>query len=127
MLQAIEKLARSRAASVLSLGARNMLPQPGYDHMPSDQADQAAALALIGELKTKVVARTPRGGEMGDVIALQEALSREISSFLLSGADSAEVRARVGDKGALSPSSYRVTFSPKFKDGQAVWGLPTNY
>jgi hypothetical protein len=122
MLQALEKLDRSRAASVLSLAARNFLPRPSDDHTPK-QGDQDAAADLIKELSTK--ARRSRAEV--DEVTVQEALSREISSYLLAGVDSAEVRARVGDKGALSPSLYKVTFSPKFLNGRATWGLSNNY
>ncbi len=124
MLQALEKLDRSRTASVLSLAARKFLPRPGDDHTPN-QADEAAAADLIKELSTKAVSRRPQAEV--DTVAVQEALSREISSHLLSGVDSAEVRARVGDKGALSPSLYKVSFSLKFENGVKFWGLSKNY
>jgi hypothetical protein len=122
MLQALEKLDRSRAASVLSLAAREFLPRPGDDRTPN-LADQNAAAELIKELSAK--ARRPQTEV--NTVAIQEALSREISSYLLSGVDSAEVRARVGDKGALSPSLYKVSFSPEFENGAAFWGLSKNY
>jgi hypothetical protein len=120
MLQALEKLDRSRAANVLSLAAREFLPRPGNDHTPN-LADQKAAADLIEELSAKAPQTEV------DTVAIQEALSREISSYLLSGVDSAEVRARVGEKGALSPSLYKVSFSPKFDNGAAFWGLSKNY
>jgi hypothetical protein len=122
MLEALEKLDRSRAASVLSLAAREFLPRPGDDHIPN-LADQNAAAEVIKELSAK--ARRPQTEV--DTVAIQEALSREISSYLLSGVDSAEVRARVGDKGALSPSLYKVSFSPRFDSGATFWGLSKNY
>jgi hypothetical protein len=124
MVQALEKLDRSRTASVLSLAARKFLPRPGDDHTPN-QADEAAAADLIKELSTKAVSRRFQADV--DTVAVQEALSREISSYLLSGVDSAEVRARVGDKGALSPSLYKVSFSPKFEKGIKFWGLSRNH
>jgi hypothetical protein len=121
MLEALEKLDRFRAARVLSLAAQRLLPRPGDDHTP-DQADQAAAAELIKELSKKAVSQAEV-----DTVAIQEALSREISSYLFTGVDSAEVRARVGDKGALSPLLYKVSFSPKFENGVAFWGLSKNY
>jgi hypothetical protein len=124
MLEALEKLDRFHAARVLSLAAQRLLPRPGDDHTP-DQADQAAAAELIKELSKKAVSRRPQAEV--DTVAIQEALSREISSYLFSGVDSAEVRARVGDKGALSPLLYKVSFSPKFENGVAFWGLSKNY
>jgi hypothetical protein len=123
MLQTLEKLDRSRVASVLSLAAREFLPRARDDHHTPNLADQDAAAELIRELSAK--ARRPQAEV--DTIATQEALSREISSYLLSGVDLAEVRARVGDKGALSPSLYKVTFSPKFEASKAFWGLSAKY
>ena len=124
MLQSLKKLDRSRAASVLSLAARKFLPRPTDDHS-SNQDDQDAAANLIEELSAKASSRRPQAEV--DTIAVQEALSREISSYLLSEVDSSEVRARVGDKGALSPSLYKVTFSPRFTTLQALWGVSKNH
>jgi hypothetical protein len=124
MLQTLEKLDRSRAASILSLAAREFLPRPADEKNPNP-ADRDAAAALIRELSTQVLSRRPQAAV--DPVALQEALSREISSYLLGEADSATVRARVGDKGALSPSLYRVSFSPKFDNYTKFWGLSKNY
>jgi hypothetical protein len=125
MLQTLEKLDRSRVASVLSLAARKLLPRPGDDHTPN-QADQAIAEDLIKELLAKGSASRRPQAEV-DTVTAQESLSREISSYLLSGVDSAEVRARVGDKGALSPSLYKVSFSPRFENGVKFWGLSKNH
>jgi hypothetical protein len=120
MLHALEKIDRSRAATVLSLAARKFLPRPSDDRS-LNQADESAAADLIKEISAKAVSGTPRSEV--DTVAVQEVLSREISSYLFSGVDPAEVRSRVGDKGALSPSLYRVSFSPKFEDGMRVWGV----
>jgi hypothetical protein len=120
MLHALEKIDRSRAATVLSLAARKFLPRPGDDRS-LNQADESAAADLIKEISTKAVSRTPQSTV--DKAAVQEELSREISSYLLSGVDPAEVRTRVGDKGALSPSLYKVSFSPKFEDAVRFWGV----
>jgi putative transposon-encoded protein len=125
MLQALEKLDPSRAASVLSLAARKFLPRPGDDHTPN-QADQAAAEDVIRELSTKAASSRKPQTEV-NTAAVQEALSREISSYLLGGVDSAEVRARVGEKGALSPSLYRVSFSLRFENSVTLWGLSKTY
>lgn len=84
MLQALEKLDRSRTASVLSLASRELLPRPGDDYHTPNQTDQDAAAELIRELSAKA-----RGRPQTDVdtVAVQEALSREISSYLLGGVD----------------------------------------
>jgi hypothetical protein len=127
MLRALEKLDPSRTASVLSLAARKFLPQPSDSHIFNyNQADQAVAEDVIRELATRAASARKPQAEV-DIVSLQEALSREISSYLLSGTDSAEVRARIGDKGALSPSLYKASFSLKFKNSEALWGLSRNY
>jgi hypothetical protein len=120
MLRALERLDTSRTANVLSIVARKILPQPDDSHDPN-QADQEAANDVIKELSAKVASSRKTKGD--DTLAIQEELSREISSYLLRGGDVTEIRARVGNKGALSPSIYRISFSPRFDQIKEFWGI----
>jgi hypothetical protein len=125
MLQALNDIDPNRAASVLSLAARRFLPQPGEDPA-AISADQDAAERVIAELSARGTVRRRQAQAGVDPAAIQEEISREISAFFLSGIDQQAVRARVGNKGALSPSLYEVSFSQKFENGRNFWGLSKN-
>src|SRR5580704_17677629 len=105
MLPALQKLDPSEALSVLATAARSLLPQPDAGDQPVDENQKTLAEAPIGELQTS------RGRQSSQNLptTVQEALSKEISSFLLKDVDPHVVRARLGAKGALSTSLYEVT------------------
>jgi hypothetical protein len=118
MLGALRELDQSTTATALLVAAEELLPNPS-DRIARHSTERQLAHTIIKEIEGK--AKRP------DPIAVQEALAREISGHVLSRVDVAGLKARIGEKGFLSPLSYRVLFTPRFENGARLWGISKSH
>jgi hypothetical protein len=123
MLEAIANLDRQRATDVLASAARRLaLPRYTSDTGAQIAPDDPSVVALLEELKRKVTRRTDETDDkyLGRV---GEKLSGAISDLLLSNTDIEKIRDRIGQKGALPSSLYRLFFTNHFMAQRKLFAI----
>lgn len=101
---------------------KKVLPDPGIDtHAPSNEAEQHAS-DLLEEIKTKLRI-DPADNSLETRSKLYKYLTREISKYALDQVPRLTIRERVGQKGLLPASLYKIVFTDRLNDVHLKQGV----
>lgn len=125
MTQTLKQFTADERALLLARIARRYLPNPGIDPpldiTPEDEAIQAR---ILEEIKAHL--RITSEAEPEAKKALIDYLSEGMSRAVLENADLKAIEHRLGQRGELPISSYKVKFGDMGKDSSSESGLTTN-
>jgi hypothetical protein len=112
-LPSLNNLSPQEVEGVLANLTLGMLPNPGISEEPTLPVDLRDR--LIREMR--IALRLKRDDNSAPAMArIYDYLAKEISRAVLADVDVKQLKSRLGEKGQLAPSLYRIEFSPEFKD-----------
>lgn len=125
--RAFREAERHELQAALAALAREFLPSPPLTSAPPGASSLLPFRSRVREKLLEIV-DAPAGGELTveQRSAAVELLSVSLSEVILGGKES-DVRARLGDKGLLSPSQYRTEFTESFTQLLEPLGIRRNH
>jgi len=126
MLPVLADFPKDRATEVLATAARTLLPNPGIAPMAAlTDVDYEIVERVLAEARARL--KLGKDGSAKSISRLAEFLAYELSNTLIPNDESEEIRARIGSKGFLPTSLYRMEFTPKFDAGVDFYQVSRNH
>ena len=116
MLATLKQLPSDEAQHLLAGVTRNFLPDPGVGQVfLGEGADSSRQEQLLAEIR-RHLHLDAHDDSPATKTKILEYLTREMSNLILAKADISSIKARLGQRGDLKPSLYRITFPDFFGD-----------
>lgn len=128
MLDTLRNLDDHDALILLSSTAHSLLPDPGVGSRITDvlNAPATSREQLLHELRQKLNLREDDQSPRAQAEIFNK-LSSEISRYALKNADVRQIKARLGARGDLNPSSYEIDIPSVLRDIAAARGIRPNH
>jgi hypothetical protein len=128
MLDTLRNLDDRDALMLLSSTVHSLLPDPGVGSRITDvlNAPAKSRAQLLHELRHKLHLNADDRSPIAQA-KIFDTLSSEISKYALKNADIRQIKARLGARGDLNPSSYEVDVPSDRRDDLAVRGIRPNH